>query len=107
VESTLSLINQGLHFVLGLPTADDNNPQHAAIPDPESPEAMIRPRQGKKYIWAETAFPRLMLPNGMEMAGEIPISEWLEKPPEWKLEFLAGASASEVFGVRGWRITSD
>jgi len=107
VESMLSLINQGLHFVRDLLTTDDNNPQHEEILDPESPETLIRPRQNKKYIWAETDFPRLILPNNMEMAGDIPISEWLEKPPEWKLEFLGENSASEVFGVRGWRITDD
>lgn len=88
VGSTLSLVNQGLRSILGLPTGEENNAQYEAIPDPESPEALIRPRQGKKYIWAETSFPRLMLQNNVEMPGEIPISEWLEKPPEWKPEFL-------------------
>jgi len=68
---------------------------------------LIRPRHGKKYIWAETTFPRLMLPNNMEMAGEIPISEWLENPPDWKLEFLGQDSTSEVFGVKGWRIVGE
>lgn len=105
-ERMLSLVNQGLHSVLGLPTAE-NNPYHETTLDPKSPEALIRPRQGKKYVWAETAFPRLMLPNNTEMPGEIPISEWIEKPPEWKLKFLGPDSTSEVFGVRGWRITGD
>ena len=98
VGSMLSIINRSLHSLLGLPNAEDNA---------ESPEALIRPRPGKKYIWTATAFPRLTLPNNLEMAGEIPISEWIAKPPEWKLEFLGQGSVSEVFGVRGWRITGD
>lgn len=57
-----------------------------------------------KSAQMDAEFPRLRLENGEEMPGSGPVTEWLEKPPRWNLEYEQG-SDSEVFGARGWRRT--
>ena len=45
---------------------------------PEGPaglgEALVS-REEVRYVWAETPFPRLRLPNGEEMPGDVPLTE--------------------------------
>jgi hypothetical protein len=54
---------------------------------------------------ATTVFPRLRLDDGVEMPGNVPLSEWKEPKPDWKLEWRGDEYDGRVFGVKGWERT--
>ena len=94
-----STIGHNLKFFVGLVSVGQGNEAESAASDAD---IIHRPAKGKKYIWANDPFPRIRLSSGEELLGEARLSEWLEPPPRWNLEYIEG-STSEMFGVRGWR----
>jgi SCF-associated factor 1 len=39
------------------------------------------------YDWRNKSFPRLKLSNGEEMPGSVPIDEWREGRPDFRLDW--------------------
>jgi SCF-associated factor 1 len=58
------------------------------------------PPKGKRWIWANQDFPRLLLDYNFMAPGTIQHSKWI--PPEGIRRFLYTQDERRVFGVPGW-----
>lgn len=94
VASTIQRVNNWARWFLGLPSStdatDEPDPQLQARAGPlhglQPGNHGASPGKGFKYIWAEDPFPRLRLSDGREMPGDVPLAEWRDGRPEWKLD---------------------
>lgn len=80
----------------------DSDPESRSSSEDQYPQSYGdgSPPRGKKWIWANQDFPRLLLDYNFMAPGTIQHSNWI--PPEVIRRFLYTQDERKVFGVPGW-----
>nr|POF14116.1 f-box protein pof9 [Quercus suber] len=91
----LAAVTDFYNWFLGAPPYNAPPPQSSPASTPRSIpvphdrpiaiQALVTPRPGFRYRWANDHFPRLRLSDGTEMPGTIPFDEWRYGRPDFDL----------------------